>query len=204
MALRAYEEENIQAIADAIRSKNGSTDTYTVSEMGPAIEALPQDRLTQYIINRFQGYNTYQSGDTIGIVIPDGVDTLQPLGAANTDNTFPSGVNVKIWVSESVISIPISGTLVYQKAPFYNVLKSYTQSTTYHRLQIFIAHDSAPEDWSSNWSLISTSAVIPEADIHWGATYEDFLNYEFPATLTASLGDNLETMDIDPNKEVTI
>lgn len=37
---KLYEESNIQAIADAIRAKNGSEDTYKTSEMAEAIEAL--------------------------------------------------------------------------------------------------------------------------------------------------------------------
>lgn len=40
MAKKLYEEANIQAIAAAIRAKNGLTTTYTVSEMAAAILAL--------------------------------------------------------------------------------------------------------------------------------------------------------------------
>ena len=38
--IKLYEESNIQAIADAIRAKNGSTDTYKTSEMAAAISAI--------------------------------------------------------------------------------------------------------------------------------------------------------------------
>ena len=41
MANKLYEENDIQAIADAIRLKNGSTDKYKVSEMATAIEGIP-------------------------------------------------------------------------------------------------------------------------------------------------------------------
>lgn len=41
MALKLYSDTDIQDIADAIRSKNGSSDTYKVSEMASAIDALP-------------------------------------------------------------------------------------------------------------------------------------------------------------------
>lgn len=41
MGLKLYEETSVQAIADAIRAKNGSSDTYTISEMGAAIEDIP-------------------------------------------------------------------------------------------------------------------------------------------------------------------
>ena len=40
MAQKLYEESNIQAIADAIRAKNGLTDTYKTSDMAGAIIAL--------------------------------------------------------------------------------------------------------------------------------------------------------------------
>lgn len=41
MANKLYEESNIQAIANAIRAKNGSSDTYTVSQMASAISNIP-------------------------------------------------------------------------------------------------------------------------------------------------------------------
>ena len=40
MAKKLYEESNIQAIADAIRTKNGTTTTYTTAEMAAAITAI--------------------------------------------------------------------------------------------------------------------------------------------------------------------
>lgn len=41
MAKKLYPETDIQAIADAIRGKNGSSDTYTVGQMASAIQAIP-------------------------------------------------------------------------------------------------------------------------------------------------------------------
>ena len=41
MSKKLYPEENIQAIANAIRAKNGSSDTYTTSAMAEAIEDIP-------------------------------------------------------------------------------------------------------------------------------------------------------------------
>lgn len=40
MSKKLYEESNIAAIADAIRAKNGSQDTYTTAEMADAIEDI--------------------------------------------------------------------------------------------------------------------------------------------------------------------
>lgn len=38
--LRLYEEDNVKAIADSIREKNGGTDTYSIAEMASAISSL--------------------------------------------------------------------------------------------------------------------------------------------------------------------
>ena len=40
MALKLYEENDIQSIANAIRTKNGKTTTYKISEMAATIEAI--------------------------------------------------------------------------------------------------------------------------------------------------------------------
>lgn len=41
MAMKLYSDSDIQDIADAIRAKNGSQNTYTVSQMAAAITAIP-------------------------------------------------------------------------------------------------------------------------------------------------------------------
>lgn len=41
MAKKLYEESSIQGIANAIRAKNGSSDTYTVGDMATAIQNIP-------------------------------------------------------------------------------------------------------------------------------------------------------------------
>lgn len=47
MANKLYEEASVQAISDAIRSKNGTTTTYKIGEMGNAISAIPnKDNIT--------------------------------------------------------------------------------------------------------------------------------------------------------------
>ena len=40
MSKRLYEESDVKAVADAIRAKNGSTDTYKLSEMAAAISKI--------------------------------------------------------------------------------------------------------------------------------------------------------------------
>lgn len=46
MAMKLYSDSDISDIADAIRSKNGSSDTYKVSEMASAISAIPSGGIT--------------------------------------------------------------------------------------------------------------------------------------------------------------
>lgn len=41
MAKKLYEEESIKAIANAIRTKSGSTDTYKIGEMAEAVSDIP-------------------------------------------------------------------------------------------------------------------------------------------------------------------
>lgn len=43
MANKLYEEENIRSIAEAIRTKNGTMNTYTVAQMADAVLALSAD-----------------------------------------------------------------------------------------------------------------------------------------------------------------
>ena len=40
MAMKLYSDVEIKSIADAIRTKNGQTTTYKVSEMAAAIDAI--------------------------------------------------------------------------------------------------------------------------------------------------------------------
>ena len=58
MVQKLYEEDNIQAIADAIRSKNGETTSYTTNEMAAAISSIQV------------GDGTSTSGEDGGYYIP--------------------------------------------------------------------------------------------------------------------------------------
>jgi hypothetical protein len=46
MAKKLYDENNIRAIAEAIRAKNGATDTYTAAQMAGAISAIETGGIT--------------------------------------------------------------------------------------------------------------------------------------------------------------
>lgn len=49
MTKKLYNEADIQAIADAIRLKNGATDTYKVAEMAQAIKDIPAYAGVEYV-----------------------------------------------------------------------------------------------------------------------------------------------------------
>lgn len=51
MAMKLYSDSDIQDIADAIRSKNGSSDTYKVSQMATAISNIPSGGSKPALLN---------------------------------------------------------------------------------------------------------------------------------------------------------
>ena len=64
MGMKLYEEGDIQNLANMIREKNGTSDTYTISEMDNAVEGL----------NNFSGdYNDLTNKPTLGTASPKDV-----------------------------------------------------------------------------------------------------------------------------------
>lgn len=66
---KLYDEESIQDIADAIRAKNGSSDTYLVSEMAEAVLDIPADgpTIVNYTVQQVtqSQYDALQSYDPL-------------------------------------------------------------------------------------------------------------------------------------------
>lgn len=73
MAKKLYEEADIQAIASAIRGKNGLTDTYKTSEMAAAITNLPASGGSEPVIRPL---NVTENGE---YTVPEGVDGYNPI-----------------------------------------------------------------------------------------------------------------------------
>ena len=69
MTQKLYEESNIQAIADAIRTKNGLTNTYKTSEMAAAITAIQTGGAVESLNITSNG--TYTA--------PEGIDGYSPI-----------------------------------------------------------------------------------------------------------------------------
>ena len=53
MANKLYNDTSVKAIADAIRAKNGKTDTYTVAEMATAITNIPTSQSVNNVITNY-------------------------------------------------------------------------------------------------------------------------------------------------------
>lgn len=94
MGKKLYEESSIQNIANAIRSKNGSTNTYKVSEMAAAITSLNSssdlvtfDQIRPEVKNYLDNV-TYSPTDYTTSSINDYVTT--------TSNNYPVGCKINI------------------------------------------------------------------------------------------------------------
>lgn len=94
MAKKLYEESSVQAIADAIRAKNGEVTTYKIGEMGAAITALSgeteiytfnQERAE---VSKFLSEVTYNPADYTTSLIPNYVTT--------TSSNYPEGISIQI------------------------------------------------------------------------------------------------------------
>lgn len=68
MANKLYEENSIRDIANAIREKNGSSDTYTVAEMGDAVRSIESGGGVDYIeMKQNKTPYTYENENIIDI-----------------------------------------------------------------------------------------------------------------------------------------
>lgn len=73
--LRLYEENDIKAIADGIRAKNGTSNTYKVGEMAQTVESLftvTENERTELIglLNEITDENALQALMGTGVLIP--------------------------------------------------------------------------------------------------------------------------------------
>ena len=79
MAKKLYEESNISAIAAAIRTKNGSQDTYLVSEMADAIDDIvTEPDLETLLATQNDTYTPSQGKDGFSQVVVN-VPSIQPV-----------------------------------------------------------------------------------------------------------------------------
>jgi hypothetical protein len=133
MSNKLYEESDIQAIANAIRSKNGSSDTYTVSQMSSAIDNIPSGGGTPAINNGKNNFWVYidtantevtATVETVGDTIDWGDSTVD----TNTTHTY---VNTGVyWIKGNSISTISGGNIIYAEYNNAVTLPSYSSNTT--------------------------------------------------------------------------
>ena len=126
---KLYEENDIQAIADAIRGKNGTQNTYLVAEMANAISSLPagSDGITPSgtkTINS-NGQHDVTSYATAEVNVPVGVfpeGTKQITSNGEVDVTTFEKVNVNVTTSGGGggITLP-SNTVMGEWTPSENI-----------------------------------------------------------------------------------
>ena len=118
MSKKLYEESNISAIADAIRNKNGSSDSYKVSQMASAILAIsPDSDLEPLSVNQNGTYhpsankdgfssvsvavpNSYAAGDE-GKVVKNGALASQTSRTISDNGTYDTTENNEVVVQVS-------------------------------------------------------------------------------------------------------
>lgn len=148
MSKKLYEENSIKAIADAIRSKNGSTDTYKLAEMSAAITAIetgggaqpqlntPTISITEDTLtitpnknngNFVTGYNVYVDPGT-GYMLFGQVTTL--VNDLTQYQVPPGDYKIKITAAgENFIESDYSNELNYTNV-FYTVTNTLTNCTS--------------------------------------------------------------------------
>lgn len=119
MANKLYEETSIQAIANAIRTKNGSTDTYNVSEMAAAIQAISTGM-------SIPGFNI--TGGTFYITGSGTSETTRTITHGLTNSSGQPIVPQSIYIYDPNCYFTMNGVNGYTKSIIYD-----TTSSTYYR-----------------------------------------------------------------------
>lgn len=110
MSKKLYEETNIQDIADAIREKNGSQNTYTVAQMGDAVRAIHADPVLESL-------SVTENGNYLPSAGKDGFSEVA-VAVPNSYTNSDEGKVVK------------NGTLVAQTARATAITENGTYDTT--------------------------------------------------------------------------
>lgn len=158
MALKLYNDTDIQNVADAIRAKNGLSATYKVSQMAAAIGAIPtggtvtaefvtvtvdSDKTSVYNIltgNQFLADHYTDNGAFVFLVALDNLTDTNSIAVNMASNIqFANGNNYGFGIrvnSGGQALVPVtkslaSGTAVYNGCMYYEngSLKVYATST---------------------------------------------------------------------------
>ena len=156
MAKKLYPEESVSDIAAAIREKNGSSTTYNVSEMGPAIRDIPVNDTFWTQENRNSLATVLENVP----IVADNADAAASINAIRNSfiSTLRGGVTpaepvlVSISVTPTSITVP-SGTTASQ-------VKDYLTSMTGHYETEGVSGQTT-RDLTSELSSATVSGTMP-------------------------------------------
>lgn len=158
MSKKLYEESHIKDIADSIRGKNGSSDTYKVSEMANAIDNIPTGRTPVIESKNISSNGTY--------IAPTGVDGFSPV-VVNVPSS--SGIHV---TSISRSSQPTK--VVYKAGESVNLAGFAVYVDYSNGARRSVTYDSEPEKFSVSPMVLAvdtTYVTITYSEDGYSATY---------------------------------
>lgn len=124
------DDTNLKAVADAIRAKNGTNETYKPSEMAEAIEAIQaggaevKTTTTVRVLGLYDNYNSYCGVYDVGeIKAADGANYNETLELSKTERIY-------IVASASVSSYEKYAIITLNGEVVHNTTGSYVLSLT--------------------------------------------------------------------------
>lgn len=166
MANKLYEESDIQATADAIREKNGKTDTYKVSEFAGAIRAISSG-----ISSGAKVYTTEVTLDAKASEIP----VTHNLGT--TDILLAAAFLAEDCVDRLVHKDTIAN--VYIKSLFAG--NTNTGGTLKENIRLS-SYWYASSDGENSYMMASNNSVVPTITDENNITIKSYIaSYKFPA-----------------------
>lgn len=157
MGLKLYEETSVQAIADAIRAKNGSSDTYTISEMSTAIENIPSGG---------------GGGEGKTKVITDDIVLVSQNGS--TVNWYEDGSVDFTWLSGSQIgfnyisTVPIKSAkrvLIHMDELGESYQHSYSTAQRNWNFSVGLTNEALPQSYIDLASIDSQGKLVTDVEV---------------------------------------
>lgn len=139
---KLYDESSIQAIANAIRNKNDSSDTYTVSQMSSAVDNIPSGG-TPTINNGKNNFWVYidTANTSVSITVETVGDTIDWGDSTVDTDTSHTYINAGVyWIKGNSISaisvggILYGGNIIYAEYNNAVTLPSYNSNTTLKKI----------------------------------------------------------------------
>ena len=193
MALKLYDESDIQDIADAIRGKNGSSDTYTVSQMAQAIDDIPsgggnigglanmvdinnQDYQLAYMLSQMKNGNTVGGTVTWTSAFPNTETLLFDTGLSELHGIMFIGVDQDTNVNSNKIQSAKFAIITVNSDGTFNMFaqsSSGTPSAPGTAAQLSVANEELKASAPINGTL-----RISEGKLYYVARYNNNENYQ--------------------------